>query len=167
MRLNNLWYGILLLLISLNAVACKKQTIPSASVANKTGTTVSTSMVKDILMYVNQHRKSVGLPPLQLIDAATTESVKHSADMAFRRMPFGHDGFDDRMNAISKNIGQVSAMAENVAYGHLDAKAVVELWINSPGHKKNMEGNYNFTGIGLAQTKDGTIYFTQIFIRKQ
>ena len=166
MRFKNLVYGLLLLFITINVVACKKQTIPTASVANNRGNSVSSNMVKDILMYVNQHRKSVGLAPLQLMDAATTQSVKHSADMAFSRTTFGHDGFDDRMSSISKSIGQVSAMAENVAYGHLSAKEVVDLWINSPPHKKNMEGNYNFTGIGLSQTKDGTIFFTQIFIRK-
>lgn len=156
---------LILVFFSANIIACNKKALPADSSTAipvyKAGT-----IVKDILMYVNEHRKAEGLPALQLLDAASAEAAKHSADMAFRRTPFGHEGFDDRMAAISKNAGYLFGMAENVAYGHLDAKQVVDLWINSPAHKKNMEGNYNYTGIGLAQAKDGTVYFTQIFVRK-
>jgi uncharacterized protein YkwD len=41
------------------------------------------------------------------------------------------------------------------------------MWLNSPGHRKNIEGPYNLTGIAMAKAKDGTMYFTQIFINKQ
>ena len=43
-------------------------------------------------------------------------------------------------------------------------KAVVTAWLNSPGHKSNIESNSNLTGVGVA-FDGGTIYFTQIFIR--
>ncbi|MEP7317436.1 MAG: CAP domain-containing protein [Panacibacter sp.] len=165
MRLIQLYCLVLLVFFSGNLIACNKKALPSslneAPVYKK-----SSSIVSDILMYVNEHRKAEGLPAVQLLDAASAEATKHSADMAFRRTPFGHEGFDERMATISKNAGYLFGMAENVAYGHLDAKQVVDLWINSPAHKKNMEGNYNYTGIGLAQAKDGTVYFTQIFVRK-
>jgi uncharacterized protein YkwD len=60
----------------------------------------------------------------------------------------------------------MSASAENVAYGQLSAQAVVKGWINSAPHRKNMEGNYTLTGIGLYKDRKGVIYFTQIFLRK-
>ncbi|MGA1825447.1 MAG: CAP domain-containing protein [bacterium] len=44
------------------------------------------------------------------------------------------------------------------------AGRVVERWLNSPGHKKNIEGNYNLTGIGVVQANNLTYYFTQIFV---
>ena len=56
--------------------------------------------------------------------------------------------------------------AENLAYGELSAEAVVKGWINSPGHKKNIEGNYTLTGIGTYQDAKGVIYFTQLFMRQ-
>jgi len=41
----------------------------------------------------------------------------------------------------------------------------VDGWLNSPGHKKNIEGNFTLTGIGYARDHKGNIYFTQIFSR--
>ena len=42
----------------------------------------------------------------------------------------------------------------------------VDGWIKSDGHRQNMEGNYNLTGIGVAMNPQGEYYFTQIFILK-
>jgi uncharacterized protein YkwD len=86
--------------------------------------------------------------------------------MAAKRVPFGHAGFDVRVNAISRPLGNVSAAAENVAEGRMTAKQVVAGWLHSPGHKKNIVGNYNLTGIGYAVDPDGIIFFTEIFIQK-
>lgn len=62
------------------------------------------------------------------------------------------------------------AAAENVAYnrGYTDPVAkAVEGWLNSSGHRRNIEGNYNLTGIGVAKNSQGAYYFTQIFILKR
>ena len=123
-------------------------------------------MEKDILYYINQYRNSIGLSSLQILNAATEQATEHSMDMANRTTPFGHEGFDDRIDHIVKKIGFVHASAENVAYGKLTAKEVVDLWLHSPGHKKNIEGNYALTGIGLATGADGIVFYTQIFLRK-
>ena len=123
-------------------------------------------MEKDILYYINQYRSSIGLPALQIISAATDQATQHSMDMANRATPFGHEGFDERIDNITRKIGFVHASAENVAYGKLTAKEVVDLWLNSPGHKKNIEGNYSLTGIGVAKDADGLVFYTQIFLRK-
>ncbi len=71
-----------------------------------------------------------------------------------------------RIADIRKAAGFISGAAENVAYGNMTAAKVVDGWLHSPGHKKNIEGNYNLTGIGTVQREDGVIYFTQIFIKK-
>ena len=44
-------------------------------------------------------------------------------------------------------------------------EVAVEGWIKSPGHHKNMIGDYDLTGIGIAQNSEGTYYFNQIFIK--
>ena len=79
---------------------------------------------------------------------------------------FGHDGFDDRIEVIIQVEGKLRASGENVASGHMSATEVVEGWLNSPGHRRNIEGIFSHTGIGLARASDGHIYFTQIFYRK-
>jgi uncharacterized protein YkwD len=33
-----------------------------------------------------------------------------------------------------------------------------------PGHRKNIEGPYEVTGIGVARNAQGEVYFTQIFV---
>ena len=84
--------------------------------------------------------------------------------MATKKIPFGHDGFDARMKGITQQLKNATGWAENVAYGPNTAKDVVDMWLHSPGHKKNIEGNYNLTGIGIEKSADGETYYTQIFV---
>ena len=156
---------VVLILISSLSACAQKATHTTITYSNSRDIDTR-GMTKDILYYINQYRTSIGLSPLQIINEASTEATKHSLDMANRSTPFGHDGFDERIDNIVKKIGFVHASAENVAYGKLTAKEVVDLWLNSPGHKKNIEGNYAITGIGLAKDADGLVFYTQIFIRK-
>ncbi|MEB3337507.1 MAG: hypothetical protein VKJ46_08605 [Leptolyngbyaceae bacterium] len=39
--------------------------------------------------------------------------------------------------------------------------------MKSPGHLKNIKGQYNLTGIGIAKDSQGKYYFTQIFILRR
>ncbi len=123
-------------------------------------------MEKDILYYINEYRKSLGLGALQMLKEATTEAINHSVEMANKTSAFGHDGFDARIDNIQAQIGFLHGAGENVAYGKLSAKEVVDLWINSPPHKKNIVGDFDFTGIGVVKNSDGLPFYTQIFIRK-
>lgn len=124
------------------------------------------AMEQSILSYVNKHRQTLGLAPLQLFGMATQQAYLHSKNMALGTTAFGHDGFDQRIQQIKKSFGWVTASAENVAYGQLSAREVVKGWLNSPGHKRNIEGDYRYTGIGYYRDQRGVIYFTQIFLRK-
>lgn len=102
-----------------------------------------------------------------MLDAASTQATVHSRNMAQKKTPFSHDGFETRVATITKQTASAyNGAAENVAYGEMTAEEVVDGWLHSPGHKKNIEGNYNLTGIGVAKAKDGTVYYTQIFLRK-
>jgi uncharacterized protein YkwD len=154
-----------LLLVSTISACAQKATHASVTYSNSADIDTR-GMVKDILYYINEYRASIGLPGLQIINEASSEAIKHSIEMASRTTAFGHDGFDERIDNIVKKIGFVHASAENVAYGKLTAKEVVDLWLNSPGHKKNIEGNYALTGIGIAKDADGLIFYTQIFLRR-
>ena len=79
---------------------------------------------------------------------------------------FGHNGFQQRVQIIGRSLPYQKA-AENVAFnkGHADrANRAVRGWINSRGHRQNMEGQFDLTGIGVAKNAAGEYYFTQIFI---
>lgn len=124
------------------------------------------NMTEDILYYTNKFRSSKGLKPLVLNEVMSKEAQGHSQNMARKKTAFGHKGFDKRTRNIKKELGWGSAFAENVAYGHLDGKGVVDIWIDSPGHRANLLGDYEYIGIGIAEAEDGSLYFTQIFLAK-
>lgn len=123
------------------------------------------SVVAGIFRYVNEHRQSLSLQPLKINEEANRQAYLHSRNMATGKTPFSHDGFEQRIASIKKTTGWITASAENAAYGKLSAREVVKGWLNSPGHKKNIEGNYQYTGIGIYQDRKGVTYFTQIFFR--
>lgn len=120
---------------------------------------------KMILHYVNQYRAKHHLAPLKMNSAISAEAAKHSRDMASKKMPFGHDEFNGRIKRLYQKFSQCRGGAENVAYYKVDAKRLVEQWVASSGHRRNIEGHYNLTGIGIAYSKKGWAYYTQIFLR--
>lgn len=136
-----------------------------AQETDKTG--AGQGMEQQILLYVNMHRDSMNLPPLKMNNTILQAALSHSTNMATGKIPLGHEGFDTRMGALLKALRPANAAAENVADGNVNARQVVNLWLHSPGHRRNIEGNYNLTGIGIARADDGKLYFTQIFINKQ
>ena len=121
-------------------------------------------LANDILHYVNEYRHKKGLSTLTMNAVVSAQAQKHSENMASHKTAFGHNGFDSRMSRISSQLGGANATAENVAMGDMGAKQVVDMWLTSPGHRQNIEGPYNLTGIGIASDRKGNLYFTQIFI---
>lgn len=117
-----------------------------------------------ILYYVNGYRASKNLPPLQLEARASAAAKQHSHEMAVHAIPFGHLYFEKRINALRQHVHGYRGAAENVAYYKLNAKELVRQWIASPGHRQNIVGPYQLTGIGIAHSKQGWAYYTQLFI---
>lgn len=123
------------------------------------------AMQNEVLVHINQYRQQHGLAKLAMDQNLVREAKQHSTDMASHRMPFGHQGFATRINHAHTQIKNSGAGAENVAYNYKDARTVVQQWVLSPGHKRNIVGNYNLTGIGIARDKQGKLYYTQLFLR--
>ena len=118
----------------------------------------------EILQLVNSHRTSMGLSSLAMNDVIYTECKNHSTDMG-NTDSMNHNGSNIRFSNIATKFGG-TAFAENVAYGQTSANQVVTDWLNSAGHKANIEGNYNYTGISVVKNSKGINYFTQIFVKK-
>lgn len=119
----------------------------------------------DVLVHINEYRHRHGLAALKMDRNLITEAKQHSIDMATHRMPFGHKDFAKRIAHLHARINNSGAGAENVAYNYKDARTLVQQWVLSPGHKRNIVGNYNLTGIGVARDHQGKIYYTQVFLR--
>jgi uncharacterized protein YkwD len=105
------------------------------------------------------------LKPLSLNTTESAVALQHSRNMATGKTPFGHQGLEARANTIRKKLGPVEATAENVAMGQMSAREVVDDWLSSPRHRRNIEGDFDITGVGCVKDKRGMTYFTQIFTR--
>jgi uncharacterized protein YkwD len=123
---------------------------------------------QSIFEQINQYRAERGLPSLILNAEISEQARLHSEEMATSRN-LSHDGFDQRAEVISQSIPFRSA-AENVAFnrGFADpGTQAVTGWIDSSGHRENIEGNFDLTGIGVAQNAQGEYYFTQLFVLRR
>lgn len=124
---------------------------------------------KIIFEEVNAYRIEHGLSPLVLNSVISEKAKSHSLAMANKSVSFGHDGFKNRMHDLFRDFVHAQGIAENVAYGDDDKTShdLVKMWLKSPGHLRNIVGNYNLTGIGLAQSSNGRVFATQIFLKAQ
>ncbi len=141
---------ILIILFLFNILSCNK---------NK----IETDFDAEILNLINEHRTGIGLDILIFNETIWKEAQIHSENMAEGSVDFGHDSFTERIDKIYETLPGNSA-AENVAMGYQTAEDVVAGWLDSSGHKDNIEGNYTHTGLSAVLNSDGVYYYTQIFI---
>lgn len=130
--------------------------------------TTETAVEDRVLELVNQYRADKGLGALSLHATVVAQARTHATNMAAKTVAFGHDGFQQRVDAINKVVS-ISLAGENVAFnaGLSDpGRVAFDAWIKSDGHRANIEGDFDITGIGVVKTKDGIYYFTQIFARR-
>jgi uncharacterized protein YkwD len=132
-------------------------TVPSAASHGPTDPEVA-SFVK----LMNRHRVSIGLSPLVWDSRAAAVAKAHSREM-FDRRYFSHSWPDGRStwDRLAARGVTYSEAGENIAWGQRTGSAVLTSWLNSPGHRANIErGSFTVHGVG----KVGT-YWTHVFIR--
>ncbi len=137
----------------------------SSQAAISTPTFKTTELEKSVFDQINRYRAAKGLRKLTLNADMTRQARIHSQNMAKGKTPFSHQGFEGRVKAITI---RYNSAAENVAFNRGYSNPVQEAvtgWIKSPGHLKNIKGNYNLTGIGVATNNQGEVYLTQLFFR--
>jgi uncharacterized protein YkwD len=129
--------------------------------------TINSSFAGQVLTLVNQHRASIGVGQLTTDGALQASAVWKSMNMA------GLNYFDHNDDPIGRTVQQrLTACGwptnlgwgENIAYGYSTPADVMNAWLNSPGHKANIENpSFNTTGIGVAANAQGVYYWTQDF----
>ncbi|MGW1891134.1 CAP domain-containing protein [Streptomyces sp. NPDC002004] len=117
---------------------------------------------KAVLKLVNSERSKAGCSALTINDKLTKAAEAHSKDMAAHQN-MSHSGSDgsDPGQRITKAGYNWSAYGENVAYGYATPDSVVQAWMASAGHKRNiLDCSFKETGISLAEPGH---YWTQDF----
>lgn len=132
--------------------------------------TVREDLATQVVQLVNQHRASLGLAQLVVTTPLTSSAIWKSRHMAYYRYMQHNDPAPpvartpgDRLLAC----GYPSTSAgwgENIAYGYSSASAVMQGWLNSPGHRANIENpSFRAIGVAAAAASTGTLYWTQQF----
>jgi uncharacterized protein YkwD len=120
---------------------------------------------------VNTERRKKGLNDLYWDEDLAKLARNYSKKMA-RESFFSH--FDSDGNSIidranDSDIRGWNKIGENLFFceGYRDFDVLaVNGWMNSTEHRRNiLDRQFTTTGIGVAQTRDGRIYITQVFIR--
>jgi uncharacterized protein YkwD len=116
-----------------------------------------------VLALVNEARAAAGCGPVTADAGLAGVARGHSTAMRDRGF-FDHTDLDglspfDRADRA----GVTNARAENIARGQDDAAAVMDAWLTSPGHRKNiLNCSYRTMGLGVA-TGSGGPWWTQMF----
>lgn len=120
---------------------------------------------KIILKEVNIEREKNHLKPLKIDNRLNKIAVIKAKDMAKdKKMSHTSKKFGATFNLIKKENIHFTKAAENIASGHKTPEFVVERWLKSKGHHKNILGkDYRFIGIGKASDNEGKLYWVQIF----
>ena len=128
------------------------------------GSTVK--MATEVVTLTNAERQKAGCPPLSNNRTLRRVATAHSEDMAERDF-FSHtnpDGEDPGDRAAAA--GYDGYAGENIAMGYQSAKAVVEAWMESSGHRENiLNCSSTEIGVGVADSPRG-LYWTQMFGRR-
>ena len=116
---------------------------------------------------VNAHRATLGLSQLAVGSALQASAVWKARHMA----KYGYMAHDDPAPPVSRSTGErmaacgvTGSWGENIAAGYPSPASVVSGWLNSPGHRANIENpNYVSMGSGAAASASGQLYWAHTF----
>ncbi len=126
------------------------------------GDAAASTEVADVLALVNSERAAAGLSVLALdskLCALADIRAKEIVQSFSHTRPNGTSCF----TVFKENGVSYRSAGENLAYGQTSAKAVMNAWMNSSGHRANILGK-NFGKIGIScYIANGRRYWVQLF----
>ena len=110
----------------------------------------------------NRIRNDRDAKPLQM-DRRLEEAAKAHVEWMARNEKLSHTGEDE--STVYKRVGSgYQSLAENIAYGYRGEREVMQAWMDSYGHRKNIiNQDLKYIGFGVATSKDGTVYWCAVF----
>ncbi|MDG5787269.1 CAP domain-containing protein [Evansella sp. AB-P1] len=121
------------------------------------------SIQQQVIDLTNAERRNNGLNELQGDSALSNVAQTKSTDMQENNY-FSHTSptYGSPFDMIRDFGVSYNSAAENIAQGQRTAEEVVQSWMNSEGHRKNIL-NGDFTHIGVGYDENGH-HWTQMFI---
>ena len=158
--------ALLPLAIVFTMVSCTSNSSDTTTADNKIVTTYNYNESElKLITLINNHRASIGLNPLEVINHISFKSEEHNIYMIDNKV-VKHDYFQQRSDNLVQVLG-AKKVGENIAYNYRTAESAMSAWLNSPSHKANLEGDYTHFGISVSvDAATGKKYYTNIFIKK-
>lgn len=108
---------------------------------------------------VNQERAKAGAAPLTLDMELSANASVRAREIVTK---FDHTRPDGSKFSTAVTI-PYRTVGENIAWGQKSPEAVMDSWMNSPGHKSNiLKSGYTKIGVGVYES-GGRLYWVQLF----
>lgn len=140
------------------------ETTTPADNTNDSATESLSDYESEVLSLINSERAKNGLSALSIdsnVQKAAAVRANEITESFSHTRPNGTTCF----TALAENGATYTKAGENIAYGQRSAQEVVNAWMNSEGHRKNiLTPDFTKTGIGCVSV-NGTLYWTQFFTK--
>jgi len=135
------------------------------NIKNKQNDLLILKKEKELLSLINQQRKKVGLKALK-IDVNLSKIARIKAEDMVKQNYFSHSSpkYGSPFDMLDNNKIKYKTAGENIA-GSADVNQTLKAWMKTDSHKKNiLNKNYNYTGIGIASSKDYGLIIVEEFV---
>lgn len=125
------------------------------------------TMESQVVTLVNKERAKRGLTQLTVSPTLSYVARLKSQDMVNKNY-FSHQSptYGSPFTMMQHYGLRFSAAGENIAMGQRSAQEVMNAWMNSAGHRANiLSPAYTRIGVGVAKKSNGTLYWTQEFMK--
>lgn len=113
-----------------------------------------------VVQLVNAARVAQGVRPLTVSSCADRYAEAWATHLASVRTLVHRGDLGAMLGACSAR-----TVGENIAYGAVSADQLVQMWLDSPGHRANiLNPAYTSVGTGATRTADGTVWAVQNFL---
>ncbi|WP_158633666.1 CAP domain-containing protein [Tautonia sociabilis] len=112
----------------------------------------------------NAIRTARGLPPLSWSPTLADAAREHSSGLVSlgRLRHKGHDG-SSPADRVERRGYAFRSVGENIASGQETVEEVMEGWMNSPGHRRNILGDFEELGASRREDEGGRPYWCVVF----
>ncbi|HYE83351.1 MAG TPA: SafA/ExsA family spore coat assembly protein [Clostridia bacterium] len=137
----------------------QKLTIPSMTAIN--------ALENEVIRLTNIERSKKGLTALKA-NWQVSRCARYKSQDMINKNYFAHQSptYGSPFDMMESFGIRIASGGENIAMGQRTPKEVVAAWMNSPGHRGNILSTaYTEIGVGVAKSKSGSYYWTQMFMR--
>ena len=125
--------------------------------------TFNTAYEAQVLRLVNAERAKYGLSAFSVDEGAVKVAHLRATEIVQRFSHTRPDG-SSCFSATTQFGVSFRTAGENIAYGYRSPEQVVQGWMNSEGHRKNiLSASFSVIGIGCYESR-GVLYWSQFFI---